>query len=124
MSTILFLAKTQRFSGNAGAGTGTVVQTQYTVPNGKRAELRHVYQQINNNGNAANTTFALVTITVGGVTRSIAQFNGSGLAAISFLITQVNNIDLQAGDTVNLVTINTGVGAVAMTIDIVVREYQ
>jgi len=122
---VLFLGVSRRFAGAPAGGSGTVNQWTYTVPAGKRAVLEHLLLQVNNNGNAANTTGCDVISTVnGGAAIEVFRFMSQSGAAQIATKEMRSHIDLSAGDIVTGRTINTGAGAVTMLVNAIIREYQ
>jgi hypothetical protein len=120
--TILFTPKAFTFAAVSAAGSGTLTRWTYTVPAGKRAVLTDVSIFVAANANAANTTLGLIRCSIGGVVVRIASRDGSGVA------NPVSNerachTDLQAGDNVNGLTVNTGANGVSIIVDAVIREY-
>lgn len=122
--TVLFNPIPVTFLGLVGAGTGTVAQATYIVPAGKRAVLVHARVQGNANANAAITTFIFIDIIpVVVASHTVIRRDISALAGAQLNAEVTCNISLNAGDTVRIVSTNTGAAGVNMGGSFFVREY-
>jgi len=120
---VLFVSRVINFSGNTAAGSGTVSRGLYTVPAGKRAVLVHSLLAANANAGAANLGSGRVLATIGGTAITVHRETGfSGLAIDSYK-DSIHSIDLSAGDTVDIQSINTSAVIIVMTLNAVIREY-
>lgn len=123
--TTLFVPRPFDFSGVAAAGSGAVIRWTYTVPIGKRSEVCHCYVEAVDNANAVNTTFADVFANIGGVFITLAKIynDGAGNNTLTPNIAVSSVVLLQAGDTIQGRTNNTGAAGVSMIVRAVIKEF-
>lgn len=114
----------QSFNGNTANGSGQVTRWTYTVPNGKHAQLRHAFVLVDGNTAAANTleAFIVCNFNAGGSAR-IIEVNNVGLATRGEAFVGTN-IDLDEGDSVQGISVNSSAVTVAMIIQACISEYQ
>lgn len=120
---ILFRPIAITFSGATVAGSGLVTRATYTVPAGKRAILEHVSILILVSTAAANTTIAIVSGMIGGIAVGFLRIGNSAVITGELNVSDERFVDLQAGDTVSLITINNAAVNSTMALSAVVREY-
>jgi hypothetical protein len=124
--TVIFLPIGRAFNAATVAGSGTVLQWNYTVPAGKRAILTHAGIRLGISAAAANLIGGTIQCVIGGVAIFVIRlFNQAPLGA------EVNSylmcgIDLAAGDVVQgFSTNNAGAGIVPQVgLFAAIREYQ
>lgn len=89
------------------AGSGNVVRSSYTVPPARRAIIEHIFLRIGPNSNAANTAAAIVN-----APQAVAMIRNQVASPTATQILNLPcNISLFAGDVVQLVSNNSGLGS-------------
>lgn len=122
---VLFVPRVIVFAAATLAGSGQIVRATYTVPAGKRAEIRHTFVEIDASAAAAATAIAFVRCTIAGTAIRLVYVQNAAVLAASLTASYAPaQLDLSAGDTVDLVTTNNAGVNVTMVLAAGIREYQ